>query len=78
MTQKAESSKMDWESSYSNIERQTYVPKPKYYAPKKILDPKPRPVRQTQVAVPKRIYGRPGEEGSKGISQNLHVQSDKI
>lgn len=77
MTQKAESSKMDWERSYSDMERQTDVPKPKYYAPKKILDPKPRPVRQAQVAVPKRIYGRPGEEGSKGISQNLHVQSDK-
>lgn len=70
--------KMEWESSYSDMERQTDVPKPKYYAPKKRLDPKPRPVQQAQVAVPKRIYGRPGEEGSKGISQNLHVQSDKI
>ena len=78
MTQKAESSKMDWETSYSDMERQTDVPKPKHYAPKKILDPKPRPVRQAQVAVPKRIYGRPGEEGSKGSSQNLHMQSDKI
>ncbi|XP_065932831.1 uncharacterized protein [Magallana gigas] len=65
MTQKAESSEMDWEPSYCDMEIQTDVPKPKYYAPKKRLDPKPRPVRQAQVAVPKRIYGRPGEEGSK-------------
>lgn len=77
MTQKAESSDMDWEPSYCDMEIQTDVPKPKYYAPKKRLDPKPRPVRQAQVAVPKRIYGRSGEEGSKGSSQNLHVQSDK-
>nr|XP_034301187.1 uncharacterized protein LOC105326615 isoform X2 [Crassostrea gigas] len=48
-----EDAHMDWESSYSDMERQTDVPKPKYYEPKKILDPKPRPVRQAQVAVPK-------------------------
>lgn len=65
---------MDWETSYSDMERQTDVPKPKYYAPKKRLDPKPRLERQTQIAVPKTIYGRFGEEGSKGSSQNLHMQ----
>lgn len=69
---------MDWESSYSDMERQTDVSKPKHHAPKKRLDPKPRPVRQAQVVVPKTIYGRSGEEGSKGSSQNLHVQSYKI
>lgn len=77
MTQIAESSEMDWESYISKVEKQIDAFKPKHYAPKKRLDPKPRPTQQAQVALPKRIYGRSGEEGSKGISQLLHMQSDK-
>lgn len=78
MTQEAAYSKMDWES-YGLLEgkRQPDESKPKRFEPKKRhikLEPKPRSMHQAQAAVqPKRIFGRSGDDGSKGISQLLHT-----
>lgn len=63
---------MDWES----FEIQKDEPKPKHFAPKKRLQPKPRPTYQAQVAIPsKKIFGRSGDDKSEGISQLLCIQS---
>lgn len=66
---------MDWES----FEIQKDEPKPKHFEPKKRLQPKLRPTYQAQVPMeskpPKKIYGRSGDDTSKGISQLLCMQS---
>lgn len=78
MTQEAACSKMDWESySLRKSKRQPDESKPKRFEPKKRhvkLEPKSWSMHQAQVAVqPKRIFGRSGDDGSKGISQLLHT-----
>lgn len=71
LTETDESSMMDWEG----VQSQKDEPEPKHYAPKKRLQPKPRPTYQAQVAIPpKKIFGRSGEDTSKGISQLLCMQ----
>lgn len=65
MTETDESSMMDLEG----VQSQKDEPEPKHYAPKKRLQPKPRPTYQAQVAIP-----RSGEDTSKGISQLLCMQ----
>lgn len=66
---------MHWESYQSQEDE----PKPKHFAPKKRLEtlqPKPRPTYKGQSAIPSRkIFGRSGEDTSKGISQLLCMQS---
>ncbi|XP_052721737.1 uncharacterized protein LOC128192798 isoform X3 [Crassostrea angulata] len=62
LTETDESSMMDWEG----VQSQKDEPEPKHYAPKKRLQPKPRPTYQAQVAIPpKKIFGRSGEDTSK-------------
>nr|XP_034301188.1 heat shock 70 kDa protein 12A-like [Crassostrea gigas] len=62
LTETDESSMMDWEG----VQSQKDEPEPKHYAPKKRLQPKPRPTYQAQVAIPpKKIFGRSGEYTSK-------------
>lgn len=75
MTQEAESTEMDCESS-SDIGIQTDQTKPKHYEPKKRiikLEPKQRPKYQAQAPASKKIFGRSGEEESKDSGEEWSV-----
>nr|XP_034301175.1 uncharacterized protein LOC117681324 isoform X4 [Crassostrea gigas] len=71
LTETDESSMMDWEGVQKD------EPEPKHYAPKKRLQPKPRPTYQTQVAIPpKKIFGQSGEDTSKDTIQELEEKTE--